>query len=266
VDRFEIIQFPGYSEREKMEIAANYILPKLQQEYGLTKVNIEIPQDVLVFIIREYTREAGLRNLERELAALCRRVARVIVSQYESLQVNESGDSKPTISFDVEKVREFLGPPRFQHEKVGATNRVGVTTGLVWTENGGEIVFVETTKMHGTGQLILTGLLGKILKESAQTALSYLRSRAHQFGIEPASFTNLDIHIHIPSGAIPKDGPSAGITIFFALLSLFLNRPARRDVALTGELTLTGRILPVEGVREKLLAAQRAGIKTVILP
>lgn len=266
VDRFEIIQFPGYSEREKMEIAANYILPKLQQEYGLTKVNIEIPQDVLVFIIREYTREAGLRNLERELAALCRRVARVIVSQYESLQVNESGDSKPTISFDVEKVREFLGPPRFQHEKVGATNRVGVTTGLVWTENGGEIVFVETTKMHGTGQLILTGLLGKILKESAQTALSYLRSRAHQFGIDPASFTNLDIHIHIPSGAIPKDGPSAGITIFFALLSLFLNRPARRDVALTGELTLTGRILPVEGVREKLLAAQRAGIKTVILP
>jgi ATP-dependent Lon protease len=149
---------------------------------------------------------------------------------------------------------------------MGAMNRIGVTTGLVWTENGGEIVFVETTKMHGTNQLILTGLLGKILKESAQTALSYLRSHAHEFGIDPTSFVNVDIHIHIPSGAIPKDGPSAGITIFFALLSLFLNRPARRDVALTGELTLTGRILPVEGVREKLLAAQRAGITTVILP
>jgi len=264
IDRFDIIQFAGYTEREKIEIATNYILPKLQQEYGLSDVILDIPPDVLAFIIREYTREAGLRNLERELAALCRRVARLIVSK-QITPCDEDGQ-KCIISFDTEKVQEFLGPPRFQHEKMGATNRIGVTTGLVWTENGGEIVFVETTKMQGTNQLIMTGLLGKILKESAQTALSYLRSHAVEFGIDPMSFANVDIHIHIPSGAIPKDGPSAGITIFFALLSLFLNRPARRNVALTGELTLTGRILPVEGVREKLLAAQRAGITTVILP
>jgi len=265
IDRFEVIQFSGYTEREKIQIAKNYILPKLQQESGLSSyITFDLPPEVLAFIIREYTREAGLRNLERELAALCRRVAMLIVSK-KIAPCDEKGE-RCAISFDIEKIQEFLGPPRFQHEKMGTTNRIGVTTGLVWTENGGEILLIESTKMQGTNQLILTGLLGKILKESAHTALSYLRSNAEHFGIDPMSFSNVDIHIHIPSGAIPKDGPSAGITIFFALLSLFLDRPARRNVALTGELTLTGRILPVEGIREKLLAAQRAGITTVILP
>ncbi len=257
LDRLEVIQFPGYTEAEKMAISERFLVPRQLSDCGLGDRDIKFENDAITTIIRDYTREAGLRNLEREIANVCRRLAFLHLLQ---------GDLNTPPIVNSGTVVEFLGPKRFRHEIAEAKDRIGIATGLVWTEFGGEIVFVEAARMRGSQQLILTGSLGDILRESAQTALSYIRSNAEELGIEPDFFHSSDIHVHIPAGAIPKDGPSAGITICMALISLLTPRPAKRDIAMSGEITLSGRILPVSGIREKLLAAQRAGIKTVIFP
>jgi ATP-dependent Lon protease len=256
LDRLEVIFFPGYTEHEKIQISKNFLIPRQLREHALAHLGIEFTEAAIAKIIREYTREAGLRNLEREIAMVCRKLARICVQSMGTC----------ALSVDEELVEKFLGPRKFSHEVAEVGNQVGVTTGLVWTEFGGEIIFVEATRMMGHKQLLLTGSLGNVLQESAQTALSYIRSHAEKFGLEPDFFTDSDIHIHLPSGAIPKEGPSAGVTIALALLSLLTGRPARRDVALTGELSLSGRILPVSGIREKVLAAQRAGVTVVVFP
>jgi len=256
LDRLEVIYFSGYTEQEKIQISQHFLVPRQLREHALAHLGIKFTDPAVAKVIGGYTREAGLRNLEREIAMVCRKLARICVQ------------SKGTcaLSVDEELVEKFLGPRKFTHEVAEVGNQVGVTTGLVWTEFGGEIIFVEASRMRGHKQLILTGSLGTVLQESAQTALSYIRSHAEAFGLDPDFFTESDIHIHLPSGAIPKEGPSAGVTIALALLSLLTGRPARRDVALTGELTLSGRILPVSGIREKVLAAQRAGVKVVVFP
>jgi ATP-dependent Lon protease len=256
LDRLEVIYFTGYTEQEKIQISQHFLVPRQLREHSLAHLGIEFTDPAVAKVIGGYTREAGLRNLEREIAMVCRKLARICVQ------------SKGTcaLSVDEELVEKFLGPRKFTREVAEAGNQVGVTTGLVWTEFGGEIIFVEATRMRGHKQLMLTGSLGTVLQESAQTALSYIRSHAESFGLDPDFFAESDIHIHLPSGAIPKEGPSAGVTIALALLSLLTGRPARRDVALTGELTLSGRILPVSGIREKVLAAQRAGVKVVVFP
>jgi ATP-dependent Lon protease len=256
LDRLEVIYFPGYTEHEKIQISQNFLVPRQLREHALGHLGIAFTDAAVAKVIRGYTREAGLRNLEREIAMVCRKLARICVQ------------SKGTCALNVDEdlVEKFLGPRKFSHEVAEVGNQVGVTTGLVWTEFGGEIIFVEATRMKGHKQLILTGSLGTVLQESAQTALSYVRSHAEAFGLDPDFFTESDIHIHLPSGAIPKEGPSAGVTIALALISLLTGRPARRDVALSGELTLSGRVLPVSGVREKVLAAQRAGVTAVVFP
>jgi len=257
LDRMELLSLSGYMDEEKGQIAFRYLIPRTVQENGLDGFPPEFTEEAVFRIIQDYTREAGLRNLEREIASVCRKIAREFV-QPEA--------RRESIRITADEVSRYLGPRRFYHEVAEERDRVGVTTGLVWTESGGDIVFIEATLMKGRNDLILTGSLGDVMKESAQAALSLLRSQAERFGIPEDRFQGRDIHIHVPAGAIPKDGPSGGVTIAMALLSLFTGRPARRDVALTGELTLTGRILPVSGVREKLLAAQRAGVKKVVLP
>lgn len=256
-DRLETIVFTGYTEREKHDIALNFIIPRQLREHALLNRGISFTDGAVYRLIRDYTRESGLRNLEREVAAVCRKLARLCLS-------DESVES--SIEVDEAMVERFLGPRRFTHEIRSNGSRVGVVTGLAWTEFGGEIISVEAGIMRGTQQLILTGSLGEVLRESAQTALSYVRSHAESLGIDPDFYRNSDIHVHIPSGAVPKDGTSAGVTIAMSIVSLLSGRPAKRDVALTGELTLSGGILAVAGIREKLLAAQRAAIQTVIFP
>ena len=256
LDRLEVIAFPGYTEREKLVIANKYLVPRQLKEHGLKNRNVEFPDSAISKIIMDYTLEAGLRNFERKIATVCRKVARL------SLQ----NENKAPIVVDEKLVESLLGPRKFTHEIAEAGHRVGVTTGLVWTEFGGEIISIETTMMKGNQQLMLTGSLGEIIRESAQTALSYIRSHARDFSLAPDFFAGNDIHVHIPSGAVPKDGPSAGVTIALALISLLTKKPARRDIALSGEFTLSGRLLPVSGIREKVLAAQRAGVRTVIFP
>jgi ATP-dependent Lon protease len=257
LDRLEVIHFPGYTEKEKHKIARNYLIPRQLREHGLALPGPEFTDGAITKMVRAYTQEAGLRNLEREIATICRKLARMHL---------QHPDETASPAVDEALVEVLLGPRKFAHEVAEAKSRIGVTTGLVWTEFGGEIIFVEATRMKGNQQLILTGSLGSVLRESAQTALSYIRSHAAEFNIDPDFFRESDIHIHIPAGAIPKDGPSAGVTIALALISLLTGRPARRDIALTGELTLSGRILPVSGIREKLLASQRAGIRVVVFP
>ncbi len=257
LDRLEIIPFSGYTENEKRVIARNYIVPRQLRNHGLSHDRLLFTDDAIIRVIRDYTQEAGLRNLEREIANICRKLARICLDSPENTSV---------MNVDDPLVAQLLGPRKYAHEIAETENQIGVATGLVWTEQGGEILFVEATMMKGGQQLILTGSLGNVLQESAQTALSYLRSHADALKISPDFFRDHDIHIHFPCSAIPKDGPSAGITIAMALISLLTQKPARRDVAMTGELTLNGRILPISGIREKILAAQRAGIKTVIFP
>jgi ATP-dependent Lon protease len=258
LDRLEVIQFPGYTEKEKRRIAETYLIPRQLREHSLTHERVEFTQNGISKIIRDYTQEAGLRNLEREIATICRKLARLF------LQHQQEATSPPQV--DEAMVERLLGPRKYAHEIAQTEPRVGVTTGLVWTEFGGEIISVEATRMKGSQQLILTGSLGDVLRESAQTALSHVRSHAAEFAVDPDFFRESDIHIHLPAGAIPKDGPSAGVTIALALISLLTGRPARCDIALTGELTLSGRLLAVSGIREKLLAAQRAGVRTVVFP
>ncbi|WDP91246.1 MAG: endopeptidase La [Desulfobacter sp.] len=257
LDRFEVIAMSGYTVAEKVDIAGRHLIPRAKEDTGLAGFDLEFTQEALRKIIREHTREAGLREFERKIAAICRKVTRRLI---------KSGASSKEICIDEAEVESFLGPGRYHYEIAGAKDRVGCSTGLAWTESGGEIIFVEATRMMGTNQLILTGYLGEVMKESAQAALSYIRSNTERFGLAADFFQGQDIHVHVPSGAIPKDGPSAGLTIAMALLSLLRGEPCRRDTAMTGELTLSGRILPVGGIKEKLLAAKMAGIKTVIFP
>ncbi|RJQ16702.1 MAG: endopeptidase La [Nitrospiraceae bacterium] len=255
-DRMEVIEFSGYTEDEKTKIALKYLVPKQIYEKGLTEYPPEFTTDAVLKIIREYTREAGIRNLERQIAAVNRKIASDFVHHREGRVIKVTPDM----------VEKYLGPGRYFFEVADEKNRVGVATGLVWTEVGGAIIFVEAAKMKGKGELILTGSLGNIMRESAQAALSYLRSNASSLNIDENFFESRDIHVHVPAGAIPKDGPSAGTTIAISLMSLLTGRPAKRDVAVSGEITLSGRVLPVGGVKEKLLAARRAGVKSVILP
>ncbi|MGA2027353.1 MAG: endopeptidase La [Syntrophobacteraceae bacterium] len=257
LDRLEVIPFPGYTEKEKRAIANQYLVPRQLRQHGLKNRNVEFLDGAISKIIMDYTLEAGLRNFEREIATVCRKLARLCL---------QSENDRTPIVVDEKLIENLLGPRRFTHEIAEAGHRVGVTTGLVWTEFGGEIIFIEATRMKGNQQLILTGSLGEIIRESAQTALSYIRSHARDFSLDPDFFEGSDIHVHIPSGAVPKDGPSAGVTIALALISLLTGKPARRDVALSGEFTLSGRLLPVSGIREKVLAAQRAGVKAIIFP
>ncbi len=257
LDRLEVITFSGYTEQEKMRIAHHFLIPRQLDQSGISGQWTQFTDEAVSLIIRDYTREAGLRNLEREIANVCRKLALIYLQ--------EGKDGLPSV-VDAPLIPKFLGPRRYRHEVAEAANQIGVTTGLVWTEFGGEIIFVEAARMKGSQQLTLTGSLGDILRESAQTALSYVRSNARILNIDPDFFSETDIHIHIPAGAIPKDGPSAGVTIALALISLLTGRPARRSVALSGEITLSGRILPVSGIREKSLAAQRAGVNTVVFP
>ncbi len=255
-DRMEIIYLDGYTEYEKINIARGYLIPRQMQNNGLKEGEIEFTEEAIRTIIREYTREAGVRNLEREIGSICRKVAVKVAA----------GDVEGTEVITPEKVREYLGRPKFFFDAAERVERPGVATGLAWTPTGGDILFVEATRMRGKGNLILTGQLGDVMKESAQIALSYVRSKAAQFGIDENLFEQNDIHLHVPAGAIPKDGPSAGITMVTALVSLLTERPVRADVAMTGEITLRGKVLPIGGVKQKVLAAHRAGLKCVILP
>lgn len=257
LDRLEVLTLPGYTDQEKERIAQDFLIPRQIEATGLASSPPEFTSEAVGKIIRAYTREAGLRNLEREIGSICRKIAREILQQ--------GGKPNPVV-ITPQEVERYLGPRKFHYEVAEAKDRIGVTTGLVWTETGGDIIFVEAARMKGEKGLILTGSLGEMMRESARAALSYVRSNANRFQIAEDFYDNHDIHIHVPAGAIPKDGPSAGLTIAFALISLLTERPARREVAITGELTLGGRILPVAGVREKILAAGSVGAKTVVFP
>ncbi|HEX5501149.1 MAG TPA: endopeptidase La, partial [Thermomicrobiales bacterium] len=255
-DRMEIVEIGGYTEDEKVEIARRYLLPKQLEAHGLTAEQLEIPDKLLVETIRGYTREAGVRNLERQLAAVCRKVAR------EYVKGKRAGKQRLTAA----RLEEYLGPRRFGYDEQISGQHVGVAIGLGWTEVGGELIPVEVATMPGHGQLTITGQAGDVMQESARAALSYARSRAEALDIAPNFQEKLDLHIHLPEGATPKDGPSAGITMATALISALTKRPVRHDVAMTGEITLRGRVLPIGGLKEKTLAAHRAGIRRLVAP
>lgn len=254
-DRMEVIHFPGYTEDEKVHIAFQYLIPKQLREHGLTESKLDIAEDAVREIIRRYTREAGVRNLERTIAAVCRQVARKVV---------EGKKGKTAVTSRT--LHKYLGPPKFSYGLAEESDEVGVATGLVWTEVGGDVIFIEATKMPGKGQVIMTGQLGDVMRESVTAALSYIRSRAKELGIPEDFSESNDLHVHVPAAAIPKDGPSAGITMATALASVLIGCPVRRDLAMTGEITLRGRVLPIGGLKEKLLAAHRAGITTALVP
>jgi len=255
LDRMEVIRLSGYSEEEKLHIAKKYLIPKQLKENGLDEKTVEFSDKAITFLIRGYTREAGVRNLERQIGSIIRKIAKKII---------ETGKKKK-YKITPSLIKKFLGAPIYSTEKE-ERDEIGVVTGLAWTEVGGEILKIEVTKMDGKGNLVLTGSLGDVMKESARIAFSYVKSKAKELGIDPEEFGKYDLHIHVPAGAIPKDGPSAGIAITTGIASVFTNRPVRSDVAMTGEITLRGKVLPVGGLKEKILAAKRAGIKTVILP
>ncbi len=256
-DRMEIIDIPGYTDVEKFHIAKQFLIPKQLKMHGLNDEILEFTDPALYKLIREYTKEAGVRNLEKSIAAICRKVAKEIVS---------NGKSKKKIKVTSSKIEKYLGPPKYRHDEKEERDEIGVATGLAWTQFGGEILSIETVIMPGKGKLILTGQLGDVMQESAQAALSYIRSKSNVLNIDNEVFEKNDIHIHVPEGAIPKDGPSAGITMATSLVSALTERPVRKDVAMTGEITLRGKVLPIGGLKEKILAAYQAGIKEVILP
>jgi len=254
-DRMEVIDLPGYVEEEKFEIARRYLVDRQMKANGLTPERVEIADEAIRAIIRDYTREAGVRNLEREIGSVLRSVA-IRIAEGTAAQVRvEPGD-----------LVEILGQPRFESEVAMRTSIPGVATGLAWTPVGGDILFIEATRTPGGGRLILTGQLGEVMKESAQAALSLVKSQAAEIGLDPGMFEKSDIHVHVPAGAIPKDGPSAGVAMYTALVSLLTNRTVRSDTAMTGEISLRGLVLPVGGIKEKVVAAARAGLATVILP
>jgi ATP-dependent Lon protease len=254
-DRMEVIQLSGYTNEEKLEIARKFLIPRQFDDNGIAAKFLEISDDAVLRVIAEYTKEAGLRNLEREIASICRKVARKVAEGKAELTRLTRAN-----------VHSFLGAPKFLPEAEQEHHEIGVATGLAWTSTGGEILYVEASLSRGRGNLTLTGQLGDVMKESAQAAVSYARAHAKKLGIEEDFYQKLDIHIHVPAGAIPKDGPSAGITMATALISALTRRPVNRDVAMTGEITLRGRVLPIGGLKEKSLAAFRAGIKTMVIP
>src|SRR5207302_120721 len=255
-DRMEVLQLAGYTELEKVEIAKKFLSPKAVEGVGLTKQNISFTDEAIQTVINRYTREAGVRNLEREISSICRKVARKVVVEGKSF-----GEEITS-----EKVTQYLGVPRFRNTMAEETNEIGIATGLAWTEVGGEILVTEATLMSGKGHLTLTGKLGDVMQESAQAAMSYVRANSEEFGIDKDFNKRTDVHVHVPEGAIPKDGPSAGITLATALVSALTRVAVRKDVAMTGEITLRGKVLPIGGVKEKVLAAHRAGMKNIILP
>jgi ATP-dependent Lon protease len=254
-DRMEIIEFPGYIEEEKVEISKRFLIPRQLEESGIETEEIKFEDSALKKVIREYTYEAGVRNLEREIGKICRKTAR--------LKSEKKHFAKSLTTSAVEK---FLGPPQFFFTEAERKDEVGVATAMAWTENGGDIMPIEVLVMEGKGNLQITGQIGDVMQESAQAALSYMKSRVEELNLDPDLFDQIDVHIHVPEGAIPKDGPSAGITIATALISAFTDRPVHKEICMTGEITLRGNILPIGGVREKVLAAHRAGLKTVLLP
>jgi ATP-dependent protease La len=255
LDRMEVLYLSGYSEEEKLHIAKNHLLPAIIKDHGFKESEVNIEDEAILEVIRSYTREAGVRNLKQKLASLLRKLA-----------VKKLKGQKPPFVINKAAVKELLGVPRIIREKEELEQAIGLVTGLAWTEVGGEIMYIEVTKLKGKGALILTGSLGDVMKESAQAAFSYIKSKADQYGIDSSLFSKYDVHIHVPEGAVPKDGPSAGIAIATGILSIFTEKPVRLDVAMTGEVTLRGRVLPIGGVKEKILAAKRAGIYEVILP
>jgi len=254
-DRMEVIEIPGYTDREKLEIAIRYLVPRQLEENGLKADQCQFESVALRKIISDYTHEAGVRELERQIGAVCRASAALVAR-------GQTRESRVT----QEMVQAFLGPPRYIRETKLKTSKPGVVTGLAWTPTGGEILHIEALRYPGKGSILLTGQIGDVMKESAQAALSLVKSRVRELGIDSDAFKEADIHIHVPAGAVPKDGPSAGVAMFTAIASLFSDRPVRFDVAMTGEITLRGLVLPIGGLKEKTLAAQRAGVGTVIIP
>jgi ATP-dependent Lon protease len=254
-DRMEIISIAGYTEMEKIHIAKDHLLPKQIAEHGLTKAQLQIRDEGIQQIVRFYTREAGVRGLERQLAGICRKTARIIVA----------GEKKRVVISD-HSVEEFLGKTRFHYGQAEAEDQIGIATGLAYTTVGGDTLQIEVSLSPGKGKLILTGKLGDVMKESAQAAFSYVRSKAEELGIDPEFHEKKDIHIHVPEGAVPKDGPSAGITMATALVSALTGKPIRKEVGMTGEITLRGRVLPIGGLKEKTLSAHRAGLTKIICP
>lgn len=255
LDRMEVISIAGYTEEEKTQIAKRYLIPKQMRDHGLNEKQIVFSEGTIQKVISDYTREAGVRNLERNIASLCRKVARQIVQ-----------NKRTSVKITAQNLHTFLGAPKYRRRQAEHAAQVGVATGLAWTEVGGEVLNTEVSVMKGKGKLTLTGQLGEVMRESAQAGFSYIRSRAGELGIEEDFYEKNDLHIHLPEGAIPKDGPSAGITMATAMVSALTGKPVRNDVAMTGEITLRGRVLPVGGIKEKVLAAHRIGIKTIILP
>jgi ATP-dependent Lon protease len=256
-DRLEVIELPSYTAMEKLQIAKRYLVPRQLEEHGLKAKLVRITDSTVKRVIQDYTREAGVRQLEREIASLARKAARKIVSRHSLLE---------PLAISPTDLPEYLGPAKFETETAEAITESGVAIGLAWTPVGGDILFIEASRMPGSGKLLLTGSLGDVMKESAQTALTYLRSQSKLLKIDLTDFDKFDIHIHVPAGATPKDGPSAGVAIVTALASLLTQRRVRSDVAMTGEISLRGRVLPIGGLKEKILAANRAGIKQVIVP
>jgi ATP-dependent Lon protease len=255
LDRLEVIEFPGYIEEEKLTIAERFLIPRQLEESGIEGIGLTFTTEALQRIVREYTYEAGVRNMEREIGRICRKVARWIAEEKR-----HPSEILP------EQIEKFLGPQQFFQTEAERKDEVGVATGLAWTESGGEIISIEVAVLDGKGNLQMTGQIGEVMQESGQAALTYIKSRALRLGIDLEVFERMDIHVHMPEGAIPKDGPSAGITLATALISSLTGRPVHKEVGMTGEITLRGRVLPVGGVREKVLAAHRAGLKVVMLP
>jgi ATP-dependent Lon protease len=255
-DRLEVIRLPGYTEGEKIQIAVRHLLPKQIRSHGLKPTNVTFTEEALEELVRRYTREAGVRNMEREISSILRKVARKVVQEGKDF----------TVELTPANLGEYLGIPRFRATQRAERSEIGLATGLAWTEVGGEILPIEVTLMPGKGALRLTGKLGDVMQESAHAAMSFVRSRAEEYDIKRDFNRRLDVHIHVPEGAIPKDGPSAGITMCTALVSALSGRRVRKDVAMTGEITLRGKVLPVGGIKEKLLAAHRIGVETIILP
>jgi ATP-dependent Lon protease len=255
-DRMEVLELPGYTHEEKLEIAKRHLVPKALEEHGLDANKLELAEETLMTIIMSYTREAGVRNLKREIDSVCRGIA-------VEFAEGERDEKRVVEPADLEKI---LGPEKYFNEMAERTDVSGVATGLAWTAVGGDVLFIEATKFPGKGGMTLTGQLGDVMKESAQAALSYIRAQAGNLGIEDETFKEFDLHVHIPAGAIPKDGPSAGVTMLASLVSLLTGINVRADVAMTGEITLRGKVLPVGGIKEKVLAARRAGVRRIILP
>jgi ATP-dependent Lon protease len=256
MDRMEVIECPGYTRTEKLDIARDFLCPKQLSAHGLTDERLEFRHDALELIVDSYTREAGVRSLEREIGSVCRHVAMRIAE----------GESSLNLVADGEVVEKILGAPRYLPDLAERTSHPGVATGLAWTPSGGDILFIEATRMPGRGEVLVTGNLRSVMSESAATAVSFVRSHAKDLGLDPEFLKAMDLHLHVPKGGTPKDGPSAGVTMFSAVASLLLHCPVKKDVAMTGEITLRGSVLPVGGIKEKLLAAHRAGIREVLVP